>query len=172
MKTALYRQYDRDNKLLYVGISLDYARRVKDHYKGSAWFLDVTHIDLEWFDTREDALAAEEKAIKNEKPECNKQHNSGSDEIVKALKHDAREFQGMNAIVMRHLENTGKMFLTKGEVAKLVGMNNFYITGWLEAKKLKPIKAFAPASNREVFYIDDIIDCIHEVVEEARKECQ
>ena len=166
MKTALYRQFDKENQLLYVGISMNYANRTKEHYRGSAWFLDVTHIDLEWFDTREDALTAEYNAIKSERPKCNKVHNSGRDDDEE-LRRDPREFQGMGAQVMRYLENSNKMFLTKGEVGKLVGVSNFYITSWIEESKLKPLRPFYPASNREVFYIDDVIDCIRAVAEEA-----
>jgi len=166
MKTALYRQFDKENQLLYVGISLRYGRRIKEHYRGSAWFLDVTHIDLEWFDTREEALTAEYNAIKSEKPKCNKVHNSqqGGDEI---LRSEPREFQGMGAQVMRYLEKSNKMFLSKGEVANLVGVSNFYITNWIDEKKLKPIYPFLPASKREAFYIDDVIDCIRSIAEEA-----
>jgi predicted GIY-YIG superfamily endonuclease len=169
VKTALYRQFNKENKLLYVGISLDYSKRIKQHYKGSAWFLDVTNIELQWFDTREEALKAEREAIRVEQPECNKHHINDGDERVPKFRHDAREFQGMNAQVMRHLENNGKMFLTKGEVASLVGINNFHLKGWLESKKLKSMQPFYPVSNREVFYIDDVIDCIKKVVEEQRQ---
>ena len=59
--------------------------------------------------------------------------------------------------------------MTKGEVASLVGINNFHLKGWLESKKLKSMQPFFPVSNREVFYIDDVIDCIKKVVEEQRQ---
>ena len=167
MKTALYRQYSKEGKLLYVGISLDYAKRVKQHYKGSAWFLDVADIKLEWFDTRDDALKAERDAIKKEKPECNIMHNN-DDEDVFTVSSDVRDFQGMSAQIMRYIEGHRKIFLTKGEVAKCIGVASGAINAWIDSSKLKPMKPFAPERSAELYYIDDVIECINTVVAEQR----
>ena len=37
----------------------------------------VERIDIEWFETRPDAISAEERAIKNERPMYNQTHNDG-----------------------------------------------------------------------------------------------
>jgi len=167
MKTALYRQYDKDGKLLYVGISLNYARRLKEHYKGSAWFLDVEKITLEWFDTRDDALKAERDAIKSESPECNI-HLQRDDEDVFDKCSDVRDFQGMSALLMRYIEQKNKIFLTKGDVANCIGVPTNALNAWLKTHKLKPMKPFAPDRIQEVYYIDDVIDAIHKTVWEGR----
>lgn len=164
MKTALYRQYNEAGELLYVGISLNYANRLRDHYKGSAWFTDVETITLEWHDTRDEALKAERNAIIEEKPTCNKQHNS-QDGI---FEHIEPEFNGANSIVMRYLHENTKIFLSKGEVAKLLGVTNFYINGWVEANMLKALQPYLPFSNREVFFIDDIIRLVRKLAEENK----
>ena len=167
MKTALYRQYDKDGKLLYVGISLNYGRRLKEHYKGSAWYIDVASITLEWFDTRDEALHAERNAIKKEKPECNI-HLQGDDKEVFSECSDVRQFQGMSALLMRYIEQKSKIFLTKGDVATCIGVPTNALNTWFKDNRLKPMKPFAPDRLQEVYYIDDVIDAIHKTVWEQR----
>ena len=75
MKTALYRLYDAEGELLYVGISLSAIQRLSDHMKGKLWAEDIARVDVAWYDSRTDALAAEAKAIRAEWPRHNVQHN-------------------------------------------------------------------------------------------------
>jgi len=70
-QTALYRHYDAEGKLLYVGVSLSPAARTYQHSKSAHWFRDISRIDVEWHDDREKALDAERIAIKGERPEHN-----------------------------------------------------------------------------------------------------
>ena len=76
--TALYRLYGADDALLYVGISLDPTRRWKKHKSArdkSHWTGLVTRETVEWFDTWAEAEAAEEQAVKTERPIHNGTHN-------------------------------------------------------------------------------------------------
>jgi hypothetical protein len=67
--TQLYRQFDRDGKLLYVGVSLSAAARQSKHKRVKArWFDQIARIEIETFPTREAALAAETAAIATENP--------------------------------------------------------------------------------------------------------
>lgn len=68
MKTSLYRYYNSDNRLLYVGISHHPFSRVCQHGYSGKSMTDVAHIELEWFGSREIALSAEALAISREKP--------------------------------------------------------------------------------------------------------
>ena len=70
----LYRHFGKDNSLLYVGVSLTTVKRLAEHRRGSSWFGEIIRIDIEKFKSREDALAAEQKAIKKEKPRYNVHH--------------------------------------------------------------------------------------------------
>lgn len=75
-RTALYRFYDADGQLLYVGISHDPETRWRDGHKlSSVTRRDVARREEEWFDTRTEAAAAEVAAIKREKPRDNIAHN-------------------------------------------------------------------------------------------------
>lgn len=76
--TSLYRHFASDGTLLYVGISLSWPARTKQHAHGSRWFEQVAKVDIERFPNREAALEAEREAIKREKPKFNVVHNRGS----------------------------------------------------------------------------------------------
>jgi hypothetical protein len=69
--TSLYRHYDKQGRLLYVGVSLDAFSRFLQHGRATA---EVARMDVETFQTRRDALRAERKAIESENPLHNVQH--------------------------------------------------------------------------------------------------
>lgn len=73
--THLYRHFDKDGDLLYVGISLSAVARLKQHMDHSRWANEISRIEIEQFPTREAALFAELKAIQSEKPRHNIVHN-------------------------------------------------------------------------------------------------
>lgn len=73
--TELYRHFDSNGCLLYVGISLSTLKRTYEHKK-SPWWLQVASISIERFSSRKEALAAEREAIRLEKPRHNKAHAS------------------------------------------------------------------------------------------------
>jgi hypothetical protein len=75
-RTALYRFYDADDRLLYIGISNDPEVRWKSHRYGIAeWPALVACRRDERFDSRREAEEAEVEAIKAEKPRFNGAHN-------------------------------------------------------------------------------------------------
>ena len=73
--SVLYRMFNRDSSLLYVGISMSFGKRLRQHKKEKDWYQEITHITLQHFPTRDDAAVAETKAIKSEKPIHNVTHN-------------------------------------------------------------------------------------------------
>ncbi|MDB4461363.1 GIY-YIG nuclease family protein [bacterium] len=73
-KISLYRHYDKEDNLLYVGISLSSLVRWQQHNNNSHWAKDSVTMTTEWFDTRELALDAERTAIRSEKPLHNIKH--------------------------------------------------------------------------------------------------
>ncbi|MGW9371155.1 GntR family transcriptional regulator [Streptomyces xanthophaeus] len=70
-RTGLYRHYSADGELLYVGIAYDPDLRLEQHY----WRRESARHTVNWFDRRRDALEAESKAIADERPRYNLQHN-------------------------------------------------------------------------------------------------
>ncbi|MFE6126759.1 GntR family transcriptional regulator [Streptomyces sp. NPDC056437] len=67
-RTALYRLYNADDSLLYVGISVNLAQRWDSHSRSKLWWHLVARRHVEWFDTRLEALRAEEQAEREEHP--------------------------------------------------------------------------------------------------------
>lgn len=65
---ALYRFYSATGQLLYVGITNNPGNRFTQHQQDKPWWHDVAGISVERFDTREEALAAETRAIAVEHP--------------------------------------------------------------------------------------------------------
>jgi hypothetical protein len=73
-ETALYRHFDADGRLLYVGISIQAFGRLCRHQKGSPWWLKIARVTVEQFGSRSAAEDAELRAIKTELPVYNKRH--------------------------------------------------------------------------------------------------
>src|SRR5262249_31908278 len=72
----LYRAYDADGRLLYVGISLSAFNRLIDHKRDSGWASEMVTMTVERFPTREIAEWEERKAIKEQRPIWNRAHNN------------------------------------------------------------------------------------------------
>lgn len=73
--TDLYRHFNLEGELLYVGISINAFERYKQHAIEKDWFDSVINMTVERFSTRQQALEAEKAAIKAEKPKYNVVHN-------------------------------------------------------------------------------------------------
>lgn len=76
-ETALYRWWDEDDALLYVGISDHLGSRTHGHAMGSSWMEFAVRSAVERYPSRRAALDAEEAAIKAEQPLFNDVHNRG-----------------------------------------------------------------------------------------------
>tara|TARA_R100000687_G_C6397425_1_gene140179 strand:+ start:297 stop:833 length:537 start_codon:yes stop_codon:yes gene_type:complete len=77
MTHYLYRHWSDAGGLLYVGVTNNPAKRIKDHNKCANWFEQVNNITLQKYETRESVLKAERQAIIDEQPEFNIQHIKG-----------------------------------------------------------------------------------------------
>jgi predicted GIY-YIG superfamily endonuclease len=66
-RTCVYRFYDIDDALLYVGLSMNLEGRLAKHRR-RAWWPQVVRQEVEWFAGREAAKAAERAAIRAENP--------------------------------------------------------------------------------------------------------
>lgn len=87
-RSALYRLYDSAGVLLYVGISRYPSERFKEHAGDKLWWHHVARNEIAWLDSRADALAAEAKAMAEERPLYNGYHQLGSDWPQKARSYD------------------------------------------------------------------------------------
>jgi excinuclease UvrABC nuclease subunit len=77
MNFHVYRAYNRQGVLLYVGQSIDIEGRMRTHARTSPlWWRDAARVTFEPFATREEAVAAEAAAIRSEFPRWNVMHRS------------------------------------------------------------------------------------------------
>lgn len=79
---ALYRFFDENGELLYVGVTLDPSARWKQHRADKAWWHEVAGIKIAHFPDRRSVLDAEREAIKAEKPRYNVVHNTGRPQVA------------------------------------------------------------------------------------------
>lgn len=66
--TQLYRHYDENGTLLYVGVSISAMLRFSQHKHESSWYRQIKRQEIETFNSRKEALEAETRAIRTEKP--------------------------------------------------------------------------------------------------------
>lgn len=80
MSNVLYRVYDEDGRLLYVGITNNPPARFRSHRATKQWWAMVAHIFTKTYDSRAALREAEREAIKTEHPTYNVVHNAGRDD--------------------------------------------------------------------------------------------
>lgn len=71
---SLYRHFDANGSLLYIGVSLSTMHRLSEHQDHSHWFKQISRVEIEHYGSRALALQAERVAIKAEKPKHNIRH--------------------------------------------------------------------------------------------------
>ena len=75
MQEVLYRFFDSQGTLLYVGISCNWMARLKQHSARADFYSAVAGMTLERFPDRETVLKAELEAIETENPLYNRADN-------------------------------------------------------------------------------------------------
>lgn len=72
--TALYRLFDANGRLLYIGTSIEPERRFREHRKTAKWWPQVARREVEWLEVNGmAALHAELAVITAESPLWNRQ---------------------------------------------------------------------------------------------------
>lgn len=92
----LYRFYDAQDRLLYIGISLNAAQRASQHKAKKSWWTDVRRMEVTPLGTitRSDAEQIERAAIQDEQPLHNIVHNTSRHTIINATLEWACEICG------------------------------------------------------------------------------
>lgn len=116
-RTALYRWYDADGVLLYVGISVDVVRRAGQHEISKPWWVEVASATVRHFDSRDEALVAEAEAIKAERPVYNVHHN-GINRLLSVDEHNAAT--QARAAVRRSIADFKEATTTRPQDAHLI----------------------------------------------------
>jgi CopG-like RHH_1 or ribbon-helix-helix domain, RHH_5 len=72
--TQLYRYFDSDDRLLYIGVSISAVARLEAHKNSSHWFNQAGRMTWETLPDRYAALKAEKEAISALRPPFNHVH--------------------------------------------------------------------------------------------------
>lgn len=76
---TVYRLYDRDGALLYVGVTARSTARLGQHMDDKDWWWLVASAQFEHFPTRADAQAREASLIRTEMPRHNRRSGASPD---------------------------------------------------------------------------------------------
>lgn len=99
VRCVLYRVFDKQGSLLYVGATTNPATRIADHQRHQPWWDDASSITMEHFDTPESLVAAETSAIAQEAPRYNVVYSNNPNQRVSARK--SRRQQGSGTLFRR-----------------------------------------------------------------------
>lgn len=92
MTCQLYRYYDDQGCLLYVGISLSAVKRASQHKSESHWYCQAATITIENCKTRIEAEKKEIAAIRKEMPKYNVVHNyGGANQVPRRISRNMHE---------------------------------------------------------------------------------
>lgn len=140
MKTQLYRHFDKDGTLLYVGISLSAIYRLSQHGDHSEWFNSISRVEIESFETREMAIEAEARAIFNEKPKHNIMRPRRQKILNEIAIQELFEYE-LKRSEMSNEELTGRVvkfniLYSFSEVASMLGIGGKTLHRLIEEKKI------------------------------------
>ena len=91
-QNVLYRFFDANDELLYVGISMTPWERFRQHRQDKSWWVDIRKTTMEPYPSRAAVMAAERTAIIEERPRYNVVHNRGNGVIRKSFSGERFSF--------------------------------------------------------------------------------
>ena len=128
-KIALYRHFDCDDRLLYVGLSLKPMHRLEIHRdKDWQWFYEITRVEIEWLASVGEAINAEDLAIRTEHPRYPK----------RAFKDQSLNFSQAEVVVAEG-EDGALLFLDDEHRAILRSLSDYGPSGREHGVKLSVI---------------------------------
>lgn len=117
MSDYLYKCHSYSGQIIYVGITSDMTKRMRQHSE-KAWFREVSWVETEEHDSRDAAAAAEAELIKKLKPRHNKMHNP-----------DARKYRKPKTAVSSRPQRPH--LVTVNEAAECVSVSPRTIRRWI-----------------------------------------
>lgn len=165
MAHHLYRHFSNDGALLYVGISLSTLNRLSQHKENSHWFSNIKRVEIESFETREEAVAAERNAIATENPA----HNIIRYNVKPTKKELAEKRVEESREALVHRIVTMRPMYCIQEARSILGVSNFQIKEWLDAGKLASVMVKKKTREHRLITGWQLIDFIEYLQDEAKK---
>ena len=156
MPGSLYRCFDENGALLYVGISKSALARVSAHSVESAWYPSVAKISIENFDSVSAAANAEKLAIATENPLHNKQRYRFADGKLVGAKHGVPPVPKGNGrvtgnklagAIIAKIKSDGKTVQSVCQEAGISRQQFYNVISGHQKPRLNTIKAIAKATG-------------------------
>jgi len=180
----LYRHFDGEGRLLYVGISLSSVARLGQHKHNAHWYDAIRRVEVEHFDDPDAARAAERAAIQTENPLFNlhrfpiKHSISKAQSVIpiekrgrgrprgaidrKPRQHGPRGPSFSSAPGVEFYEWRRRLRLTQTEAARALGRSRRqvqgYDTGEEELPRIVCFAMIAIEDHPELIHADDETD--------------
>lgn len=119
--TDLYRVFDKDGRLLYLGMSFSALSRFGQHLEKSPWAPQATRIHIEKLPDERAARTAEMRAISTEKPQFNIAPRIRTPLIRSPMK-----------ALNDYMDRRG---LTQIDMAAFLGVSQGHLNNWLSGKR-------------------------------------
>jgi hypothetical protein len=149
----LYRHFDKDGVLLYVGISLSAIGRLRDHGHTAQWFDQIAMVTISKFASRREVMDAEKEAIRSESPLWNVAHvKTGAARMRRELRaYDA----GVKGLSKRGLiDYYGG---TEASLARELGMSPQRVNLWGDVLNRQQVDGvLAALLRKEAAYLDSV----------------
>lgn len=137
---AVYRFFDSEGKLLYVGLTSNPGARWSSHEKEKPWWHTVATVTVERQPTLADAVAVEAAAIRNEHPLHNIAH--ATTEQTERAREALSEQADRHSVSQEHAKGERERLrelvreavvagVTESEAARLSGMSRLTVRAWL-----------------------------------------
>jgi DNA-binding transcriptional regulator YiaG len=128
----LYRHFDTDGRLLYVGISLSAVARLSAHFRDAVWCDQIARVEIESFASRAEAEVAEVEAIRLEKPRYNIRHRVQQSAPPEELPSTPEEVKAARS----------SLGLTLAQLAAVMGVRIMTVSDWERwARRCSPMAA-------------------------------
>ena len=128
---VVYKHYDKDGRLLYVGATGEVLKRTSLHQSSSAWFESVANIVIEKFEYKSQALDYERKVIFNEKPLYNVKIPANPNPLTRTYRADKTKKD--YGITMNKLLSKYK---TIPKISALLGVSRQVVEQWCKRKSV------------------------------------
>jgi hypothetical protein len=160
-ETGLYRLYDADMRLLYVGISISPEGRMEEHARTKPWWSDVAYRSVEWFENGVLAREIETAVISSERPLHNYVDNKippqrvelGSDGDLRAaadhFQETRRQADQARATLYRMVVDARRAGMSRAEIIRTTGLNGQTVDTAIWNAKQQAAKKGVPSDSSE-----------------------
>lgn len=157
--TVVYRIYDKNQIILYVGMTNNIKLRLKQHKQDKSWWKDKDIIEVSQLLTRNEAHIYEIYYISNLRPLYNIDFKDGGLVNIKLpnIKFHNYNFRSnkRSKINLEQLKNLFQSGKTTKEIAIMMGHSTSYINSQLVQLKLRPKSEKTKSRYDEIYnYID------------------